>query len=196
MSKDTFDNYWSLKYDCFVLLKPSIPLQYHLPDEECSKCGLEFPATQIRSHQSECVTKMEEKGGEEQNRIDSENNPRGAEVNKKYSIESKSELAFEEKETVNASSTSKAETKPDFDHHTSISIKYGLTKYNVKVEPERKMDRVMRKLAEMIGKPVHQLKFKVEKSGRMITGEETMREMKGEVFVVNLIEGESDPSFR
>ena len=48
----------------------------------------------------------------------------------------------------------------------------------------------------MIGKPVHQLKFKVEKSGRMITGEETVGEMKGEVFVVNLIEGESDPSFR
>jgi len=86
--------------------------------------------------------------------------------------------------------------QPDFDHHASISIKYGLNKYNVKVEPERKMDRVMRKLAEMIGKPVHQLKFKVEKSDRMITGEETMREFKGEVFVVNLIEGESDPSFR
>ena len=66
----------------------------------------------------------------------------------------------------------------------------------MKVEPERKMDRVMRKLAEMIGKPVHQLKFKVEKSGRTITGMETMRETKGEVFVVNLIEGESDPSFR
>ena len=196
MSKETFDNYWSLKYHCFVVLKPSFPLQYHLPDEECSKCGLEFPAAQIRSHQSECVTKMEGKGEEEQNRIDSENNPRRAEVNKKYSIESKSDLAFEEQENVNASSTSKAETKPDKDHHTSISIKYGLNKYNVKMEPERKMDRVMRKLAEMIGKPVHQLKFKVEESGRTITGEETMRELKGEVFVVNLIEGESDPSFR
>ena len=120
----------------------------------------------------------------------------GAEVNKIYSTESKSELVCEEQETVNASSTSKGETKPDFDHHTSISIKYGLNKYNVKVEPERKMDRVMRKLAEMIGKPVYQLKFKVEESGRTITGEETMRELKGEVFVVNLIEGESDPSFR
>ena len=142
------------------------------------------------------MTKLEKKGGEEQDRVDSENNPMGAEVNKKYSTESKSELACQEQETVNASSTSKGETKPDFDHHTSISIKYGLNKYNVKVEPERKMDRVMRKLAEMIGKPVHQLKFKVERSGRMITGEETMREVKGEVFVVNLIEGESDPSFR
>ena len=196
MSKDTFDNYWLRKYHCFVLLKPSIPLQYHLPDEECSKCGVEFPATQIRRHQSECVTIMEKKWGEEQNRVDSENNPMGAEVNKIYSTESKSELVCEEQETVNASSTSKGETKPDFDHHTSISIKYGLNKYNVKMEPERKMDRVMRKLAEMIGKPVHQLKFKVEKSGRTITGEETMRELKGEVFVVNLIEGESDPSFR
>ena len=139
---------------------------------------------------------MEEKGGEEQSRVDSENNPRGAEVNKKHSTGSKSELACEEQETVNAASTSKGETKPDFDHHTSISIKYGLNKYNVKVEPERKMDRVMRKLAEMIGKPAHQLKFKVEKSGRMITGEETMKELKGEVFVVNLIEGESYPRFR
>ena len=44
------------------MLKPSIPLQYHLPDEECSKCGVEFPATQIRRHQSECVTKMEKRG--------------------------------------------------------------------------------------------------------------------------------------
>ena len=139
---------------------------------------------------------MEKKGGEEQNRVDSENNPLGAEVNKIYSTESKSELVCEEQETVNASSTSKGETKPDFDHHTSISIKYGLNKYNVKVEPERKMDRVMRKLAEMIGKPVHQLKFKAEESGRTITGEETMRELKGEVFVVNLIEGESYPRFR
>ena len=64
---------------------------------------------------------MEKKGGEEQNRVDSENNPMGAEVNKIYSTESKSELVCEEQETVNASSTSKGETKPDFDHHTSIS---------------------------------------------------------------------------
>ena len=85
---------------------------------------------------------MEKKGGEEQNRVDSENNPMGAEVNKIYSTESKSELVCEEQETVNASSTSKGETKPDFDHHTSISIKYGLNKYNVKVDHQNHKTKV------------------------------------------------------
>merc|ERR550519_3021386 len=48
------------------------------------------------------------------------------------------------------------------------------------------MGRVMRKLGKMVGKPVDKLVFKVERSGKVITGEETMGEFVGEVIIMHL----------
>ena len=42
----------------------------------------------------------------------------------------------------------------------------------------------MRKLAKMVDEQVDKLVFMVEKSGKVITGEETMRELVGKVIVV------------
>ena len=70
------------------------------------------------------------------------------------------------------------------DHPRNISIRYGSAKYSVLIEPERKMRRVMRKLAKMVGKPVGKLVFKVERSGKVVTGEETMKDFVGEVIIV------------
>ena len=66
----------------------------------------------------------------------------------------------------------------------NISIRYGSAKYSVLIEPERKMGRVMRKLARMVGKQVDKLVFKVERSGKVITGLETMKDVVGEVIIV------------
>ena len=66
----------------------------------------------------------------------------------------------------------------------NISIRYGLTKYSVIIEPEMKMRRVMKKLAKMVGKHVDQLVFKMEKSGKVIKGEDTMKEFAGEDLLV------------
>ena len=67
-----------------------------------------------------------------------------------------------------------------------ISIRFGSAKYSVLIEPERKMERVMRKMAEILGKPMDKLVFKVERSGMVITGKEIMSELVGEVIIVNL----------
>ena len=67
----------------------------------------------------------------------------------------------------------------------NISIRYGSAKYSVLIEPERKMGRVMRKLARMVGKPVDKLVFKVERSGKVVTGLETMKDFVGEVIIVH-----------
>ena len=69
-------------------------------------------------------------------------------------------------------------------HPQNIIIRYGSAKYGVLIKPERKMGRVMGKLAKMIGKQVDKLVFKVETSGQMFTGEEIMRELVGEVIIV------------
>ena len=66
----------------------------------------------------------------------------------------------------------------------NISIRYGSIRYNVKMEPDRKMRRVMKKLAKMVGKQVEELVLKKENSGKVVTGEETMKEFVGEVLVV------------
>ena len=66
----------------------------------------------------------------------------------------------------------------------NISIRYGSAKYSVLIEPDRKMGQVMRKLTKMVGKPVDKLVFKVERSGKLITGEESMKELVGEVILV------------
>ena len=52
------------------------------------------------------------------------------------------------------------------------------------MEPERKMRRVMKKLAKMVGKQVEELVLKKENSGKVVTGEETMKEFVGEVLVM------------
>ena len=69
-----------------------------------------------------------------------------------------------------------------------IRVKYGQAdkqkSYTVKVDPERKMEKVMRKLAMMIEKPVDQLMFMVERSDKVISGEEMVKEFIGEVLIV------------
>ena len=67
----------------------------------------------------------------------------------------------------------------------NISIRFGSAKYSVLIEPERKMERVMRKMAKIVGKPADKLDYKVERSGKMITGRETMSELIGEVIIVH-----------
>ena len=66
----------------------------------------------------------------------------------------------------------------------NISIRYGSAKYSVLIEPERKMRRVMRKLARMVGKQVDKLVFKAERSGKVVTGLDTMKDFVGEVIIV------------
>ena len=157
----------------------------HLPDEECSFCGSEFPATKIRSHQRECVKRKEETREDYQ---DCKGNKRKLELEM---TNRKSWLGHEELKTQSKSPRTEAEggsvvgehqTKNI--HQQNISIKYGSFKYSVRIEPERKMERVMRKLAKMVDKQVDKLVFMVEKSGKVIKGEETMRELVGEVIVV------------
>ena len=68
----------------------------------------------------------------------------------------------------------------------NISIRFGSAKYSVRIEPEGKMGRVMRKMAKILGKPADKLVFKVERSGMVITGKEIMSELVGEVIIVHL----------
>ena len=157
----------------------------HLPDEECSFCGSEFSATKIRTHQRDCAKRKEENREDDQ---DCKGTKRELELEM---TNRKSGLAHEEQKTESISPKTEAEGGSVVGEHQTrnihqqnISIKYGSSKYSVGIEPERKMERVMRKLAKMVVKQVDKLVFVVEKSGKVITGEETMRELVGEVIVV------------
>ena len=67
--------------------------------------------------------------------------------------------------------------------HQFLSIRYGSAKYSVKAEPSKKMAKVMNKLSKKLGR--ESLIFKVESSGRAVTGDEKVEELLGEVLVVN-----------
>ena len=155
--------------------------QVHLPDEECTYCGSEFPAIKIRSHQIECVKRKENREDDQdckgtKRKLESEM------TNRKSGLEQKTESTSPRTEAERGTVVGEHQTKNI--HQQNISIKYGSSKYSVGIEPERKMERVMRKLAKMVVKQVDKLVFVVEKSGKVITGEETMRELVGEVIVV------------
>ena len=157
----------------------------HLPDEECSFCGSEFSATKIRSHQRDCAKRKEENREDDQ---DCKGTKRKLELEmtnrKSWSghEEQKAESTSPKTEADRGSVVGEHQTKNI--HQQNISIKYGSFKYSVRIEPERKMGRVMRKLAKMVDEQVDKLVFMVEKSGKVITGEETMRELVGKVIVV------------
>ena len=152
----------------------------HLPDEECSYCGIEFPATKIRGHQKDCGKTREEnrEGHLERNGI--KRKLESELVDENFLNTSSFGLGCEEQKTESTYSRIEA---IDIQQQ-NISIRYGSAKYSVLIEPERKMSRVMRKLARMVGKQVDKLVFKVERSGRVIMGEETMKKFVGEVFLV------------
>ena len=159
--------------------------QVHLPDEECTYCGSEFPAIKIRSHQIECVKRKENREDDQdckgtKRKLESEMTNR-----KSWSghEEQKAESISPRTEAEGGSVVGEHPTTRNI-HQQNISIKYGSFKYSVRIEPERKMGRVMRKLAKMVDEQVDKLVFMVEKSGKVITGEETMRELVGEVIVV------------
>ena len=156
----------------------------HLPDEECSFCGKEFPATKIRSHQKECVKKKEE------NRDDQDSKGTKRKLESEITNEM-SWLGHEEEKTDSKSPRTDAKGDPVVgEHHTrnihqqKINIKYGSSIFSVGTEPERKMGRVMMKLAKMVDKEVDKLVFMMEKSGKVIAREDTMRELVGKVIVV------------
>ena len=86
----------------------------------------------------------------------------------------------------NVAEVNEGKRRDGIDPPQNISIRFGSAKYSVLMEPQRKMGRVMRKLGKMVGKPVDELVFKVERSGKVITGEETMSQFVGEVIILHL----------
>merc|ERR1712013_854406 len=134
---------------------------FHAPDEECPHCGVEFPAIKIKKHQRECLKKKNEV---QHNLIDSENNLELEEVERREPIKS------QKQEIERASSKGGGD---QLEWKGKIRVKYGQADkrkiYTVKVDPERKKKKVMRKLAMMIDKPVDQLMFMVERSDKVIS---------------------------
>ena len=161
----------------------------HLPDEECSYCGIEFPATKIKSHQKDCGKRREENREGYQ---DNKGTKRKHELEMRDGKFLNRSLSWSGREKQNTESMpSRTETKEVLvgDEHgniqqQNISILYGSAKYSVMIEPERKMGRVMRKLARMVGKQVDKLVFKAERSGKVVTGLDTMKDFVGEVIIV------------
>ena len=114
------------------------------------------------------------------NEVDSENNLKLEEVERRKPIKS-------QKQEIERAS-SKGVGVDQLEWKEKIRVKYGQAdnqkSYSVKVDPERKMEKVMRKLAMMIDKPVDQLMFMVERSDKVISGEEMVKEFIGEVLIV------------
>ena len=116
---------------------------------------------------------------QQHNLVDSENNLKLEEVKRREPIKS------QKQEIERAASEGGGD---QLEWREKIRVKYGQAdkqkSYTVKVDPERKMEKVMRKLAMMIDKPVDQLMFMVERSEKVISGEEMMKEFIGEVLIV------------
>ena len=116
---------------------------------------------------------------QQHNLVDSENNLKLEEVKRREPIKS------QKQEIERAASEGGGD---QLEWREKIRVKYGLAdkqkSYTVKVDPERKMEKVMRKLAMMIDKPVDQLMFMVERSDKVISGEEMVKEFIGEVLIV------------
>ena len=116
---------------------------------------------------------------QQHNLVDSENNLKLEEVKRREPIKS------QKQEIERAASEGGGD---QLEWREKIRVKYGQAdkqkSYTVKVDPERKMEKVMRKLAMMIDKPVNQLMFMVERSEKVISGEEMMKEFIGEVLIV------------
>ena len=116
---------------------------------------------------------------QQHNLVDSENNLKLEEVKRREPIKS------QKQEIERAASKGGGD---QLEWREKIRVKYGQAdkqkSYTVKVDPERKMEKVMRKLAMMIDKPVDQLMFMVERSEKVISGEEMMKEFIGEVLIV------------
>ena len=122
---------------------------------------------------------MKKRNEVQHNLVVSENNLKLEEVERRKPIKS------QKQEIERASSKGGGD---QLEWKEKIRVKYGQAdkqkSYTVKVDPERKMEKVMRKLAMMIDKPVDQLKFMVERSDKVISGEEMVKEFIGEVLIV------------
>ena len=122
---------------------------------------------------------MKKRNEVQHNLVDSENNLKLEEVERRKPIKS------QKQEIERASSKGGGD---QLEWKKKIRVKYGQAdkqkSYTVKVDPERKMEKVMRKLAMMIDKPVDQLMFMVERSDKVISGEEMVKEFIGEVLIV------------
>ena len=123
---------------------------------------------------------MKKRNEVQHNLVDSENNLKLEEVERRKPIKS-------QKQEIERAS-SKGVGVDQLEWKEKIRVKYGQAdnqkSYSVKVDPERKMEKVMRKLAMMIDKPVDQLMFMVERSDKVISGEEMVKEFIGEVLIV------------
>ena len=123
---------------------------------------------------------MKKRNEVQHNLVDSENNLKLEEVERRKPIKS-------QKQEIERAS-SKGVGGDQLEWKEKIRVKYGQAdkqkSYSVKVDPERKMEKVMRKLAMMIDKPVDQLMFMVERSDKVISGEEMVKEFIGEVLIV------------
>ena len=173
-------------------MKITLSLQVHLPDEECSNCGMQFPATKIQTHQKDCGKAKETGEGHHDQGCNGTKRKLDTEITDGKLLSNFSSQSGPEEEATECMSSRKETKKAavDIEHKVkdsspqNISIRYGTAKYSVKLEPERKMARVMKKLAKMVGNQVKDLVFKAERSGKVITGEETMKEFVREVIVV------------
>ena len=188
-----------LKYNNSCPLKGCLlcTWQVHLPDEECSSCGVEFAASKMRNHKKECNGKKEEEKTLEgpkqtsglKRRLESEMIGE-SQLNKSWSgSEEKQQTinpSHENDKEGNIAEVKRGKRGDGIDPPQTISVRFGSNKYSVRIEPQRKMKKVMRKLGKMVEKPVDKLVFKVERSGKVITGEETMSELVGEVIIVHL----------
>ena len=168
--------------------------QFHLPDEVCSFCRVEFPASTIKSHQITCAAEntVDQRTGAKRGKD-------GLAAGRKIRKMEDGMLSISGKD---CSSTFSAEPKvgstlsmaPEVEERVPeskrggkvqqlLSIRYGSLKYSVKAESSKKMARVMCKLSKMFGS--ESLVFKVESSGRVVTGEERVEELLGEVLLAN-----------
>ena len=186
--KEGYQNYSSCRVECLIencgaqMKRGSFSRhmkQLHLPDEVCIHCGVEFPASTIKTHQIACTA---EKRGEDVLAADCKRrkmedgmlSDSGKGFSSTFLVEPKSSTMAPEVE-----GKGKREEKVE----QLLSIRYGPTKYSVKAESSKKMAKVMCKLSKILGK--EGLVIEVESSGRVVTGEERVEELLGEVLVVN-----------
>ena len=172
--------------------------QFHLPDEVCSFCRVEFPASAIKTHQKNCASdNMDDQRTAEMKRgkdgfaagckirkIEDGMLPSisGKDCSSTFSadpeVESMLSMASEAEEGVPKNEVKRGRKVQQF-----LRVRYGSVTYSVRAGSLEKMARVMCKLTKTLGR--ESLVLKLESSGRVLTGEERVEEILGEVLVAN-----------
>ena len=67
-------------------------------------------------------------------------------------------------------------------------VRAGGQRYRVKMEAGKRMRKVVRKMAQRVGRRVEEVRLVVEASGREVAGEERMGEVGGAVFVLKTVD--------